>query len=64
MHKILKDYIEWCQQNPDEDWQIDNINEFLANFSRAGKADFLDWVRYIHSEYEGLSNQRSINPEK
>lgn len=43
-HTLLSIYRVWKVQNPDEDYQCDEIHEFMARFSRGEISSFLDWV--------------------
>lgn len=40
-HPLLKAFAEWRKEHPDEDYQADEIHEFLADFSRGDIHSFL-----------------------
>jgi hypothetical protein len=42
--EILKQYSEWKEKHPDEDWQYDEISEWLGSFSRSEMIQLLEWA--------------------
>lgn len=42
--QIIKDYIKWKEDNPDEGYQYDEIHEFLATQSRGDLQDLLEYA--------------------
>lgn len=39
---LIKKYIDWKKRHPDEDYQLDEIDEFYATLSRADKVDIME----------------------
>lgn len=44
---IIKKYIDWKKQNPNEDYQLDEIGEFYATLSRSDKLDIMECLLTI-----------------
>lgn len=40
--EIINDYIKWKLDNPDEDYQYDEIHNFLGNYSRSSLQGLLE----------------------
>lgn len=43
MHVVLKKYQDWKVENPDQEYQYDQIEEFFADLSRGEMYSFMEW---------------------
>lgn len=53
MNQIIEDFKKWKEKHPDEDYQYDEVHNFLSNYSRGEIISFLEDVEYI---YDNRSN--------
>ena len=45
--QIIKDYIKWKEDNPDEDYQYDEVHKFLATQSRGDLQELLEFAESV-----------------
>lgn len=44
MEEIASKYLQWKEDNPDEDFQYDEIHNFVAQLSRGDQQDIMEFV--------------------
>lgn len=52
IHEVIDQFKKWKNDNPDEDWQYDEIFEFINNFSRGEMIHFMNWVVKLTDQIE------------
>lgn len=51
---IIKDYIKWKLDNPDEDYQYDEIHEFLSDYDRGSLQGLLEFAEEYYKKLNNL----------
>lgn len=57
MNKIVEKYKKWKAEYPDEDYQYDQIFEFMAGLSRGEMQDVFEFIEKQQGLFEGDDNE-------
>lgn len=65
MSELIKRYKAWKKENPDEDYQYDEVHEFIADLSRGEQLSMmesLESLTALRDTISEVSDRMSINP--
>ncbi len=54
MNEIIKAYKEWKTEHPDEDYQYDEIHNFMASIGRGGQYEVMESLVLIFNKMPEL----------